>query len=54
MITLFSSTWPIDKTLSGDSILDQRVPGSDDNEGVHRIPQSSSITGTSPSDCLMS
>ena len=29
-------------------------PGSDGNEGVLRIPQSSSITGTWPTDCLMS
>ena len=29
-------------------------PGSDDNEGVVHIPQSSIITGTSPSDCLAS
>ena len=29
-------------------------PGSDGNEGVLRIPQSSSITGTSPSDCSVS
>ena len=29
-------------------------PGSDDNEGVLHIPQSSMITGTSPSDCLVS
>ena len=29
-------------------------PGSDGNEGVLCIPQSSSITGTSPLDCLMS
>ena len=29
-------------------------PGSDDNEGVLQIPQSSSITGTSPSDCSVS
>ena len=29
-------------------------PGSNRNEGVLRIPQSSSITGTSPSDCLVS
>ena len=28
--------------------------GSDSNEGVLCIPQSSSITGTSPSDCLVS
>ena len=29
-------------------------PGSEGNEGVLRIPQSSSITGSSPSDCLVS
>ena len=29
-------------------------PGSDGNEGVLHIPQSSSITGTSPSNCLVS
>ena len=29
-------------------------PGSDGSEGVLHIPQSSSITGTSPSDCLVS
>ena len=29
-------------------------PGSDGNKGVLRIPQSSSITGASPSDCLIS
>ena len=29
-------------------------PGSDDNEGVLHIPQSSSITGVLPSDCLES
>ena len=28
--------------------------GSDGNEGVLHIPQNSSITGASPSDCLMS
>ena len=28
--------------------------GSDGNEGVLHIPQSSSITGTSQSDCLVS
>ena len=32
----------------------QSGPGSDGNEGVFHIPQSSSITGTSPSDCLVS
>ena len=32
----------------------QSRPGSDSNKGVPRIPQSSSTTGTSPSDCLLS
>ena len=32
----------------------QSGPGSDGNEGVLCVPQSSSITGTSPSDCLVS
>ena len=39
---------------SGATTLGQSRPGSNDNEGVLRIPQSSSITGTSPSDCLVS
>ena len=41
-------------TQSGATILDQSEPGSDGNEGVLRIPQSSNITGASPSDCLVS
>ena len=52
--TQFSSIWPIDTTLSGATTLGQIEPGSDGNEGVHHIPQSSSSTGTSPSDSLMS
>ena len=44
----------IDRALSGATILDQSGPGSDGNEGVLRIPQSSGITGASPSDCLVS
>ena len=32
----------------------QSGPWSDGNEGVLRIPQNSNITGTSPSDCLVS
>ena len=51
---LNSSIGPIDKTLSGTTTPSQRGPGSDGNEGVFHIPQSSSITGTSPSDCLES
>ena len=40
----------MDRTLSG-----AITPGqSDSNEGVLCIPQSSIITGTSPSDCLVS
>ena len=34
--------------------MGQSGPGSDGNEGVLRIPQSSSTAGTSPSDCLVS
>ena len=40
--------------LSGATTPGQSGPGSDGNEGVLRIPQSSSIAGTSPSDCLVS
>ena len=48
------SIWPIDKTLSGATTPGQSGPGSDGNKGVHCIPQSSSITEASPSDCLVS
>ena len=54
MSTQFSSIWPIDRTLSGAITLGLSRPGSDGNEVVLRIPQSSSITGTSASDCLVS
>ena len=40
---LFSSIWPIDKTLSGDTTPGQSWPGSDGNEGVLHISQSFSI-----------
>ena len=43
--TQLSSIWPIDRTLSGSTTLGQ---------GGTPLPQSSSITGTSLSDCLMS
>ena len=46
MITQFSSIWPIDRTLSGATTPGQSGHGSDGNEGVLRIPQSSCITGT--------
>ena len=44
----------MDRALSGATTPGQSGPGSDDNEGVLCIPQSPSITGTSPSDCLVS
>ena len=48
------STWPIDRTLSGATTPGQSGPGYDGNEGVLHIPESSSITGASLSDCLVS
>ena len=52
--TQFSSILPIDRTLSGATTPSQSRPVSDVNKGVLHIPQSSSITGASPSDCLVS
>ena len=52
--TRFSSILPIDKTLSDATTLGKSGPGSNGNEGVLHIPQSSSITGTLQSDCLVS
>ena len=49
-----SSIWPIDRTLSVANTPDQSGPESDGNEGVLCIPQSSSINGASPLDCLVS
>ena len=49
-----SSIWPIDRTLSGATTPTQSEPVNDSNKGVLHIPQSSSITGASPSDCLVS
>ena len=40
--------------LSGATTPGLSGPGSDGNKVVLHIPQSSSITGTSPSDCLVS
>ena len=40
-------------TLSGATTPSQCGPGSDGNKGVLCIPQSSVITETSPSDCLV-
>ena len=39
--------------LSGATIPGQSGPGSNGNEGMLWIPQSPSITGTSPLDCLV-
>ena len=50
----FDSIWPIDRTLSDATTLGQSGPGSNGNEEVLHIPQSSSITRTSPSDCIVS
>ena len=45
---------PLIGYLSGATTPGQCGTGSNGNEGVLRIPQSSSITGTSLSDCLVS
>ena len=47
-------TSPIDRALSGTTTLGQNESGSNGNEGVLFIPQSSSINGALPSDCLVS
>ena len=44
----------IDRALSDATYPSQSGPASNGNEGVVRIPQSSSIAGSSPSDCLVS
>ena len=41
-------------TLSDVTTPSQSGPRNDGNEGLLLIPQSSTITGTSPSDCLVS
>ena len=50
----FSSIWPIDRTQSGATTLGQSGLGSNGKKRVLLISQSSSITGTSPSDCFES
>ena len=52
--TQFSSIWPIERTLSGATTPGQSGHGSDGNERILRIPQSSRITGASLWDCLVS
>ena len=44
----------MDRALLGATTPGQSGPGSNGNEGVLCIPQSSSTAGTSPSDCLVS
>ena len=51
--TQFSSILPIDRNLTGATTPGQSGPGSKGNEGILRIPQCSSITRTSPADCLL-
>ena len=48
------SNWPIERTLLGATTPGQSEPGSDGNRGVLRILQSFSVTGASPSGCLVS
>ena len=45
---------PLIEPLSSATTLDQSGLASDSNKGILCIPQSSSITGTSLSDCLVS
>ena len=52
--TQFSSISPTDRTLSGAATLSQSGPVFDGNKEVLSIPQSSSITDASPSDCFVS
>ena len=51
--TQFSSILPIDCTLLGSTNPRLSGPGSEGNERVLHIPQSSSITETSLSECLV-
>ena len=50
----FNSILPVDSTLSGATTPDKSGLRSDGKTGLLRIPQSSSITGVSPSNCLVS
>ena len=54
MSSEFSSVWPIDWTITDVSTPGQSGTGSDSNEGVICIHQSSCMTGTLTSDCLVS
>ena len=50
-ISPLRNLYAIDRIGSGATTPSLSGPGSNGNEEVLRIPQSSSITGTSPSDC---
>ena len=52
--TQIRSIQPINRALLGAITPGQSGPGIDGNERVLHIPQSSSIIGTTPSDCLVS
>ena len=52
--TQFCSILPIDRTLSRATTPEQSWPANDGNKGVQNILQSSGITGTSPSNRLVS
>ena len=43
----YKSTWPIDRTLTGSTTLDQSEPGSNDNERMIHITQRSRSGATS-------
>ena len=49
----FSSIWPVDRALLGDTTPTQNGPGNDDNEGVLYNSLSSSIIGALLSDSLV-
>ena len=50
MSTLFSSSWPIDRIISGATTSGQSGLGSDGNKELLGIPQSSSVTGITSSE----
>ena len=50
----FNSIQLINRTLSGATSPGKIRPASDGNKGVLCIPQTYRLTGTSPSDCLVS
>ena len=48
-----NSIWSIDRTLLVATTPGRSGPGSDGNKGILCIPQSSSVTGTTPSDLVL-